>query len=249
MATTTPTLPSKPTTLGRQPKYYEADGALRAYATRSLWIAAVAVIAAVVSLIGLIAVRMQKPTLIRELPSGETVIIGADGSLHSALSPSNLAQIANDQAPTDLDKEYWVRTALDSYLNYDEHSLSSNWSHAFNMMTSNLRNQEITQLQKNGLVARYEDQHERSAWKVIRVVHMSPLVYSVTGDRLVHHITGGQTEVTEDLMETYTVRLTEVDRGRQNPSGLLVADIEYSQLQGDSKEAHLNSGNNQENNQ
>ena len=249
MSSSTPSMQTKIVPLGRQPRYYEADGALRAYATWSLWIAAIATVVAVVSVVGIIAVRIQKPTLIRELPSGESVIVASDGTLRSALSPSRLAQVASDQAPTDLDKEYWVRTALDNYLNYDEHTLSNNWSHALNMMTANLRNAEITQLHKNGLVERYESQHERSEWKVIRIVRIAPLVYTCTGSRTVHHLLAGQNEVTQELIETYTVRLTEVDRSREDPSGLLIADIEYSQLQGNTKEAHLNSSINNEENQ
>jgi len=64
------------------------------------------------------------------------------------MSPAALSAIAADQAPTAFEKENYVRTFLDRYLNYDAHSISANWSYALNMMTGNLRSLTLADFQK-----------------------------------------------------------------------------------------------------
>src|ERR1035438_1726350 len=72
--------------LSKQPKYYEADGALRAYANISVWAAVIAGVVALVAVSIMIFMRIQPPTVIRVLPTGEATVIGSDGSLRTTIS-------------------------------------------------------------------------------------------------------------------------------------------------------------------
>ena len=90
--------------LHAQPKYYEADGALRAYANISIWAAVIAGVVALVAVGIMIFIRLQPPTVIRVLPNGEASVVGSDGSIKTTTSPSTLSAIASDQAPTPYEK-------------------------------------------------------------------------------------------------------------------------------------------------
>lgn len=69
--------------LHAQPKYYEADGALRAYANISIWAAVIAGVVALVAVGIMIFIRLQPPTVIRVLPNGEASVVGSDGSINN----------------------------------------------------------------------------------------------------------------------------------------------------------------------
>ena len=157
--------------LGKQPKYYEADGALRAYANISIWAAVIAGMVALVAVAIMIFMRIQPPTVIRVLPTGEASVIGSDGSIKTTMSPAALSAIAGDQAPTAFEKENYVRTFLDRYLNYDAHSIAGNWSYALNMMTGNLRSLTLAEFQKSDTVGKYEAEHVRSVFKLSQVTN------------------------------------------------------------------------------
>jgi len=52
------------------------------------------------------------------------------------VTPSVLQSVVAAEAPTPFEKEAYVRTFLDHYLNYDQHTLPKNWADALNMMTA-----------------------------------------------------------------------------------------------------------------
>src|ERR1035437_7291035 len=79
---------SRSASLSKQPKYYEADGARRAYANISVWAAVIAGVVALVAVAIMIFVRIQPPTVIRILPTCEATVIGSDGSLRTTMSPA-----------------------------------------------------------------------------------------------------------------------------------------------------------------
>lgn len=230
--------PQKSPSLGRQPKYFEADGALRAYANQTIWFAILAIIVALVAVAVVLFVRIQPPTVIRVLPSGEAAVLGSDGSIKTTTSPSALHSIAVDQAPTDFEKENYVRTFLNRYLNYDSHTIADNWSYALNMMTGNLRSIILSELQKKDTVGEYENEHIRSVFTLshIEAARADPMLYTVTGVRTVHRFTGGQTEQVEQIVESYDVRLADYTRSPLNPSGLLVGSVNYTQIHSESKQ-------------
>jgi hypothetical protein len=224
--------------LHAQPKYYEADGALRAYANISIWAAVIAGVVALVAVGIMIFIRLQPPTVIRVLPNGEASVVGSDGSIKTTTSPSTLGAIASDQAPTPYEKENYVRTFLDRYLNYDAHSIAGNWSYALNMMTGNLRNLTLAEFQKSDTVGKYESEHVRSVFKLAQVQtsQTDPMLYTVTGVRTVSRLTGGETEDVDEIVESYNVRLAEFDRSALNPAGLLIAEVTETQIHSESKQ-------------
>jgi len=224
--------------LHAQPKYYEADGALRAYANISIWAAVIAGVVALVAVGIMIFIRLQPPTVIRVLPNGEASVVGSDGSIKTTTSPSTLSAIARDQAPTPYEKENYVRTFLDRYLNYDAHSIAGNWSYALNMMTGNLRNLTLVEFQKSDTVGKYESEHVRSVFKLAQVQtsQTDPMLYTVTGVRTVSRLTGGETEDVDEIVESYNVRLAEFDRSALNPAGLLIAEVTETQIHSESKQ-------------
>jgi hypothetical protein len=224
--------------LSKQPKYYEADGALRAYANISVWAAVIAGVVALVAVSIMIFMRIQPPTVIRVLPTGEATVIGSDGSLGTTMSPAALSAIAADQAPTSFEKENYVRTFLDRYLNYDAHSISGNWSYALNMMTGNLRSLTLADFQKADTVGKYEAEHVRSVFKLSGVANSptDPMLYTVTGVRTVDRMTGSENEVEDEIVESYDVRLADFDRSPINPAGLLIGQVTETQIHSETKQ-------------
>ena len=224
--------------LNKQPKYYEADGALRAYANISVWGAVIAGVVALVAVAIMIFMRIQPPTVIRVLPTGEAAVIGSDGSLRTTISSATLSAIAADQAPTAFEKENYVRTFLDRYLNYDAHNIAGNWSYALNMMTGNLRSLTLAEFQKSDTVGKYEAEHVRSVFKVSDVTNSpaDPMLYTVTGVRTVNRMTGSQNEMVDEIVESYDVRLADFDRSPLNPAGLLIGQVTETQIHSETKQ-------------
>ena len=58
----------------REPKFYEMDGALRAYSNRTLVIAGLMGVTALVAVTGFLFVRMQPPTVIKVNSAGEAQV-------------------------------------------------------------------------------------------------------------------------------------------------------------------------------
>jgi len=172
------------------------------------------------------------------LPTGEANVIGPDGSIKTTMSPAALSAIAGDQAPTAFEKENYVRTFLDRYLNYDAHNIAGNWSYALNMMTGNLRSLTLAEFQKSDTVGKYEAEHVRSVFKLSQVENSpaDPMLYTVSGVRTVNRITGAQTEVVDEIVESYDVRLADFDRSPLNPAGLLIAQVTETQIHSETKQ-------------
>lgn len=235
MATTSQTVKpvkTKGASLSRAPKYYEADGALRAYANRSFIVATIAVLIAIAAVIGIIVVRIQPPTVIRVLPSGQATVVSPNGTLRRSLNPAVLSAERAADAPTQFEKNAFVRTFLESYLNYDQYTIDTNWSNAANMMTSNLQTVFLNDLRKHGTVGKYKQEHIRSVFKLTQLQQdpTDPLAYMAYGVRTVHRFTGGDTEEVAQIVESYRVTLAEFKRSDLNPSGLLIDGVTESQI-------------------
>src|SRR5258706_16438558 len=89
-------------------KYYEHDGQLRAYANRSMLMAGVFGVIALVSLGFAIYIRLQPPTVIRASADGEaTVVGGRPASSTPALTRAGLLSVlaapTGEAAPTDIE--------------------------------------------------------------------------------------------------------------------------------------------------
>jgi type IV secretory pathway component VirB8 len=218
------------------------DGALRAFSNRAIVLAGIAVVVACLAVAGLLFVRLQPPTVIRVLPSGEASVVSPSGSLRST-TPAVLQQTLVAEAPNDFEKEAYVRTFLDRYLNYDTHTLGQNWSAALNMMTGNLRHVALIEFQKNDTVGKMEDEQARSAFKLssIEANKADPLTYTAYGVRTIHRIEK-LNESVDQVVEAYRVRLASSERSATNPTGLLIAEFTATQIHGEEKQPEFSLG-------
>ena len=146
----------------REPKFYEMDGALRAYSNRSIAIAGLMGLTALIAVMGFFFVRMQQPTVIKVDSSGQAQVVSPHGaSAHRGLLPPVLAS-ARTVGPDEYEKQAFIKQFLGHYLSYDPHTLGQNWADAMNMMTSNLRHTAIQQLQKDNTVGKLENEQAMS---------------------------------------------------------------------------------------
>ena len=144
------------TKLGNEtPKFYEMDGALRAYANRSIVLAGIMGIVALIAVAGFLFVRMQPPTVIRVGSDGQASVLSPHRDAAGRFLPAVLKAEAANAGPDEYEKQAFVKNFLMRYLNYDPHTLSRNWADAMNLMTVNLRR---TASDEYG-----EEQHGRNA--------------------------------------------------------------------------------------
>jgi type IV secretory pathway component VirB8 len=224
------------------PKFYEADGALRAFSNRAIIISVVASLVALIAVAGCLVARLQPPTVIKVSPTGEALVVSPNGSIKSTLTPGALQNVVAAEAPTSFEKEAYVRLFLDHYLNYDQHSLPKNWSDALNMMTANLRHVAVLQMQKNDAVGQLQDEQARSESKLSAVeASQDPLVYTAFGVRTLHHM-NGKSEAVDEIVEAYKVRLAVSERSAKNPTGLYIAEYSATQIHGEQKTPQFDDG-------
>jgi hypothetical protein len=117
----TETKPDAPEKL-RYSRYYEHDGALRAYANRAMLLAYLCVPTTLIAVALAAYVRVQPPTVIRVDASGQA--INASGKLVPNFA---VAQGAGG-APTDFEKAAFVRLFLQRYLSFSPDSVTRNWA-------------------------------------------------------------------------------------------------------------------------
>ena len=221
----------------RYTKYYEHDGQLRAYANRSMLMAALFGVIAFISLLFAIYVRFQPPTIIRVSADGEATVVGgrpAAGSITAEIIKVLAAGQAAEVAPTDIEGRAIVRKFLESYLRYTPTSIDKNFADALNMMTKNLRVYCLNQLRNQDLVGKIKDEQITSSFKIrsIEMVPGQPWTYQVFGVKEVHRIRN-KSEQTDKIVGKYHVRLIQDHRSERVPSGLLVAEYREEQMVGE----------------
>jgi hypothetical protein len=218
-------------------KYYEHDGQLRAYANRSMLMAGLFGVIALISVAFAIYVRLQPPTVIRVGADGEAAVIGGQTPGRSAaaslLSVLAAAQ-ASDVAPTDIEGRAVVRKFLESYLRYTPTSVDKNFADALNMMTQNLRIYSLNQLRDQDLIGKIKDEQITSSFKIrsIEPIPGQPWAYQAFGVKEVHRIRN-KSEFTDRIVGKYHVRLIQDRRSERVPSGLLVAEYREEQMVGE----------------
>src|SRR5882672_11152479 len=89
----------------RYSRYYEHDGALRAYANRAMVLAFLCVPITLLALGFAVYVRLQPPTVIRVDASGEATVLGQ-------AKPAITLVSSTEAAPTDFEKRAFVRLFL-----------------------------------------------------------------------------------------------------------------------------------------
>jgi len=215
----------------RYSRYYEHDGALRAYANRSMVLAFLAVPTAMIA-VGLAAyVRLQPPTLIR---------VDATGALPPAsqkAQPQGWAQVRlqnGSDEPNDFEKKACVRLFLERYLNFSPGSVDQNLAASMNMMTANLRRSALAAMEKDNTVGRVADEQITSVFH-LRSLEAEPddgLRFTAFGVEEVHRVHDHR-ETSARLVGEFHIRLITERRSEQNPSGLLVAEYRERLIAGE----------------
>lgn len=216
-------------------RYYEHDGALRAYANRSMLMAGLFGVIALVALVFAIYVRLQPATVIRVSADGEaTVISGKDGPATGLLSVIGAAAQAHEVPPTNIEGRAVVRKFLESYLRYTPTSVDKNFADALNMMTQNLRVYSLNRLRDQDLIGKIKDEQITSSFKIrsIEPVAGQAWTYQAFGVKEVHRVRN-KSEATDRIVGKYHVRLIQDRRSERVPSGLLVAEYREEQMVGE----------------
>ncbi len=218
----------------RYSRYYEHDGALRAYANRAMLLAFICVPTALLAVAMAAYVRLQPPTVIRVDASGTAVAVD---SKPAAKSPLVVSQ-GTSAEPSDFEKTAFVRLFLQRYLNFSPDSVNRNWADGLNMMTSNLRRATLSAIEKDNVVGKIQDDQITSVFHVrsLDPAKDDPLSFTVFGVKEVHHVRDHQ-ETSDKLVGEFHVRLITERRSEANPSGLLIAEYGERLIEGERRDA------------
>jgi len=157
-------------------RYYEHDGALRAYANRAMVLAFLCVPATLLALGFAVYVRVQPPTVIRVDENGQAGIVGPQ-------KPSLSITQGVAVEPSEFEKRAFVRQFLERYLNFSPSNVSRNWADSLNMMTANLRRAAFGGMQKENLVGKIQDDQSSSEFQLrsLEAAKDDPLTYTAFG--------------------------------------------------------------------
>lgn len=223
----------------RYTKYYEHDGQLRAYANRSMVMAGLFGVIALVSLGFAISVRLQPATVIRVSADGEATVVGARQTNAAPETRSSLLSVlaatpAGEAAPTDIEGRAVVRKFLESYMRYTPTSVDKNLADALNMMTANLRMYSLNLLRDQDLIGKIKEEQITSSFKIrsIEPVSGQAWTFQAFGVKEVHRVRN-RSEFTDRIVGKYHVRLIQERRTERVPSGLLVAEYREEQMVGE----------------
>jgi len=218
----------------RYSRYYEHDGALRAYSNRSMIFPVISSIATVVALAFAMHVRMQPPTVIRIDGNGNASVLGQSKPVASVTQ-------GQEAEPNDLEKTAFARQFLDRYLNFTPSNVTRNWADALNMTTSNLRRSMLKQMTDDNTVGKIQDDQMRSDFKLrapIEVTPDNPLTLRTFGVKEVHRVRE-HGEAIDRIVSEFRVRLAVEKRSETNPSGLLVAEFSEQPIEGEKRDRLL----------
>jgi hypothetical protein len=218
----------------RYSRYYEHDGALRAYANRAMLLAFICVPTTLLAVALAAYVRLQPPTVIRVDSSGTAIAVGdKSGSPKSML----VSQGVNAE-PSDFEKTAFVRLFLQRYLNFSADSVDRNWADGLNMMTSNLRRSTLAAIEKGNVVGKIQDDQITSVFHMrsLEPAKDDPLSFTAFGVKEVHHVRDHQ-ETSDKLVGEFHIRLITERRSEANPSGLLIAEYGERLIEGERRDA------------
>jgi hypothetical protein len=214
----------------RYSRYYEHDGALRAYANRAMVLAFLCVPTALLALGFAVYVRLQPPTVIRVDEDGQALMVG------KAKPQLSVTQGVGSE-PTEFEKRAFVRLFLERYLNFSAPNVSRNWAESLNMMTANLRRTAYAGMQKENLVGKIHDDQTSSEFEMrsLEAAKDDPLIFTAFGVKEVHHI-HEHNETIDKIVSELHVRLAVEKRSEQNPSGLLVGEYWERAIEGEKRD-------------
>jgi hypothetical protein len=218
----------------RYSRYYEHDGALRAYANRAMLLAFICVPTTLLAVALAAYVRLQPPTVIRVDSSGAAIAVG-DKSGSS--KPMLVSQGANAE-PSDFEKTAFVRLFLQRYLNFSADSVNRNWADGLNMMTSNLRRSTLAAIEKDNVVGKIQDDQITSVFHLrsLEPAKDDSLTFTAFGVQEVHRVRDHQ-ETSDKLVGEFHIRLITERRSEANPSGLLIAEYGERLIEGERRDA------------
>lgn len=217
----------------RYSRYYEHDGALRAYANRAMLLASVCVPTTLLAVALAAYVRLQPPTVIRVDASGGAIAVG-DKSGTARLTVSQGAGVE----PNDFEKAAFVRLFLQRYMNFSPASVDRNWADSLNMMTSNLRRSTLAAIEKDNIVGKIQDDQITAVFHLrsVEPAKDDPLSFTAFGVKEVHRVRDHQ-EANDKLVGEFHVRLISEKRSESNPSGLLIAEYGERLIEGERRDA------------
>lgn len=221
-------------------KYYEMDGALRAYANRMAVLGLICGVLAVASL-GLFAyVRLQPPVVIRVDQTGEATVVAGDtvairDGLLSVVRASGKPGDEFGSAPSDVEGRAVVRKFLTSYLTYTPANVERQYADALNMMTLNFRTFTMNKFREDDTLGRIKADSITSSIKIrsIEPAPGMPWVYQVFAAKEIHRLNSQRIENTEKMVCRYQMRLVYAGRSQINPTGLLVGEFWEQQMVGE----------------
>ena len=143
----------------RYSRYYEHDGALRAYANRAMILAFLCLPSTLLAVGFAVYVRLQPPTVVRVDPSGEATVVGR-------AKPEITVVHGQDSDPTEFEQRAFVRLFLERYLDFSAANVSRNWAEGLNMMTANLRRTAFAAMQKENTIGKIEDDQTTSEFQL-----------------------------------------------------------------------------------
>jgi hypothetical protein len=215
----------------RYSRYYEHDGALRAYANRAMLLAFLCVPIALISLGLAVYVRLQPPTVIRVDQNGNAFVVGQKSTKLGATQT-----VSAD--PADFEREAVVKGFLEHYLNFSPDNVNRNWADALNMMTVNLRRATLTAMEKDNSAGKVQDDQITSTFHLrsIEPAKDDPFTFTAFGVKDVHHVHDHR-ESTDKIVGEYHIRLIPERRSEDNPSGLLIAEYGEKLITGERADA------------
>ena len=211
-------------------RYYEHDGALRAYANRAMVLAFLCVPATLLALGFAVYVRVQPPTVIRVDENGQAGILGPQ-------KPSLSITQGVAAEPSEFEKRAFVRQFLERYLNFSPSNVSRNWADSLNMMTANLRRTAFGGMQKDNLVGKIQDDQTSSEFQLrsLEALKDDPLTYTAFGVKELHHI-HDHSETVDKVVSEFHIRLLVEKRSEQNPTGLLIGEYWERAIEGEKRD-------------
>jgi hypothetical protein len=95
-------------------------------------------------------------------------------------------------------------------------------------------------MEKNDSVGKLEDEQASSTFKLSHIEESKtePLTYTAFGVRTVRSM-NNEHELIDQLVEEYHVRLINMQRSADNPSGLLIGEYWSKQIEGEKRDAVL----------
>jgi hypothetical protein len=229
-------------------KYYEMDGRLRAYSKRTMLLATLFALLAVVSIGFAVFVRFQPATVVRVDSSGNAVVLGGPHQMLGRTTPDMLLAStgqgdASTPGPSEVERVTIVRLFLERYLAYTPDSVAQNIAQALNMMSPNFSKYILDKLTEAGTVRLVKEGNITSEFRINRMdlVNDTRWTYVVVGFKELHHWAKGVERI-DRIVGHYRVRLEEVPRSYQYPNGLAVAEFSESQAWGNEETGLLQQG-------